>query len=126
MRHFQRLKNVVLNVLVKWFAGYTLKNITGKRRRVVRIGWGRTRGKDSDRQMLFQVLVEWGKIPGISHEKLLGSFFEPRGVGHDIAQRNRFGISRRNLEIDVVVDVAIQVEFPQLDLLHDRSPIEQF
>src|ERR1700733_6443916 len=119
MRDFQRLEKGVLNILVEWFSRYTLKNIAGKRRGIVRVSGCRMGRKDSDGQMRFHVLIEWRKVAGVGHEELLNSLFESRGVGHDVAQCNRFGIGGWNLKIEVVVDVAIQVELSQLDLLHD-------
>ena len=62
MRHFQRLKNVVLNICVERFSGHTLQNIAGKRRSVIGIGWRRTGGKDSDRQMFLKIFIERRKV----------------------------------------------------------------
>ena len=126
MRHFQRLKNVVLNICVERFSGHTLQNIAGKRRSVIGIGWRCTGGKDSDRQMFLKIFIERRKVGSRRNKKFLHRLLETRSVGHDVAQCNRLGIGGRDLEIEIVIDIAIQVELSQLNLLHDPSPVEQF
>src|SRR6516225_12201131 len=46
-------------------------------------------------------------------------------MGHDLPQRNRLWISRWDLEIQVIIYVAIEVELPLFDKLHHRSPGEE-
>jgi hypothetical protein len=46
-------------------------------------------------------------------------------VRHDIPQRDRLSERRGNLEIEIVVDVTIQIQFALFDLLHHRSPSKQ-
>ena len=47
-------------------------------------------------------------------------------MGHDLAQRDRLPLVRRNLEIEVGVDVLVEVELALFDLLHDRGPGDEF
>jgi hypothetical protein len=50
---------------------------------------------------------------------------EARRVRHEVAERDRLAEIWRDLEIEVVVDVAIQIELAQLHLLHHRCPSEE-
>ena len=115
----------MLNVVVERLTRDALKNVSRERSGIVRIGRRRSRGKDPDRQMRLHVFIERRKAGCIGDKKLFLSLLKSRSVGHDVAQRNGLGISLRNFEIEVVVDVAIQVKLAQLDLLHNSGPIEQ-
>jgi len=53
-------------------------------------------------------------------------FFKPSSVGHEVAQSNWLGIPGRNLEIQVLINIVVQVKLALLYLLHHRSPGEQF
>ena len=44
---------------------------------------------------------------------------------HELPHCHRLTLARRNLEIEVSVDVLIEVDLPLLDLLHYRSPSGQ-
>src|SRR5438270_4286725 len=119
MRYFQRLKNMVFNVSVKWLSRHSLKNVTGNSRGVIGISRRREWRIDSDRQMPFHVLIKRRQVFCAGDEELLDRLFKSRRVRHDVPQCNRLGKGGRNLEVEVVIDVAIQVELSQLDLLHD-------
>jgi hypothetical protein len=47
-------------------------------------------------------------------------------VGHGIPQGDGLAEGRRDLEVEVGVDVLVQVELALLDQLHHRGPGEQF
>src|SRR5215469_10588256 len=46
-------------------------------------------------------------------------------MGHDLPQRDRLWISRRDFEIQVIIYIAIEVELALFDKLHHRSPGEE-
>ena len=46
-------------------------------------------------------------------------------MGHQIAHGDRLGIRGGNLEIQIVVDVAVEVDFALFDLLHYGGPGEE-
>jgi hypothetical protein len=47
-------------------------------------------------------------------------------VRHDIAHSNRLAIrAGRNLEIEVLVDVGVEIDLALLHQLHDRGPGEE-
>ena len=60
------------------------------------------------------------------NEQVLQRFFESGRVGKQSPKRDRFRISFWNREVEVIVDVAIEIEFALLDQLHHRGGGEQF
>ena len=46
-------------------------------------------------------------------------------MGHDVAHRDRFSLAPRNLEIEVLIHVGIQIDLALLDELHHCSPREE-
>src|ERR1700733_5714368 len=47
-------------------------------------------------------------------------------MSHQIPQRYRLRIRSGNFYVEIIIDIAIQVQLALLDQLHDRSPREQF
>jgi hypothetical protein len=46
-------------------------------------------------------------------------------VNHQIVHRDRPAARRRNLEIEIAIDIGIKVDFARLDLLHHGRPGKQ-
>src|SRR5262245_5341827 len=61
-------------------------------------------------------------VTGIFDKEILGGFRESRCVRQNVAQRNRLGKRVRNLEVQIIVYVAIKVEPALLHELHHGSP----
>ena len=122
MGHAQRLEDVVLDVVVEWLPGHALHDISGHRRGVVGICWGGAGWKDALRQVMFQVIVDWPKIFRIADEQFLDGFFEARCVGHAVAERNWSWVRGWNLEVEIIIHIAIQIQLALLYLLHYRCP----
>ena len=61
----------------------------------------------------------------IGKDDVLDRFFEPRRMGHELAQRDGLAVVVRNLEIEIRIDVAIQIQLALLDQLHRRRPRDQ-
>src|SRR3982074_2273384 len=52
-------------------------------------------------------------------------FIEAGRVRHELTQGDRGAEALRYLEIEVIIDVAVQIEPADLDLLHERDPGEE-
>jgi hypothetical protein len=65
------------------------------------------------------------EVFGIADEQFLDRLFETRGVGHNVPKRDRLWVRRWNLEVEVVVYIAIEIKLSLLDQLHHGSPGEQ-
>src|SRR5580700_3340447 len=120
------MEDVVVDVVVKRLAGNTLQNVTRQGGRIVRVCRRREGWEDALRQMCLHVVPKRRQMSGIGNKKFLRGFFESGSMGHDVAQSDRLREGGRNLEIEIIVDIAIQIELALLDLLQDRGPIEQF
>ncbi len=73
-----------------------------------------------------KILRDGSKVFFGADEEILDGFFEAGTMGHYVAQSGGFAERGRNLEIDVGVDVAVEVELALLDELHDAGPREEF
>ncbi len=75
--------------------------------------------------MQFQVLFgRLGQL-GVVADDVFQAFFEARAVVHQVAHGDRLVERRGNLEVQVVVDIAVQVDLALLDQLHHGHPGEQ-
>ena len=74
---------------------------------------------------MFQPRLQRWQIFRIGNNQRANRFIEAGGVGHEIAQGDGFAVARRNLEIQIAVDVCVEVELALLDQLHHRRPGEQ-
>ncbi len=124
MRHSQRIEDVVLDVAVELLARDSLDDVAGQRRAVVRVGRHRSRRVDAVRDRARQHLAERVGL-GVVLDQIFGGLRETRRVGHQVAHRDRLAVQRRNLEVEVGVDVGVEVDLARLHLLHDRGPGEQ-
>src|SRR5689334_5889195 len=121
MRHAQRIEDFVRNIVVEQLAGHPLHDITRQRGTVVGVGGLLTRVIYAWRRPALQVLLEREKLLRVSCEKVLECLLESRRVRQQISQRDGLAVSRRDLEVEVTIDIGVEVELPGLDLLHDRS-----
>ena len=80
----------------------------------------RARASIASRQLLVP------RCLGILGYDVLCLLLKTRDVLHEIAHSHRLTVARRNLEIQVLIDVSVEVDLPQLDLLHHGGPGDQF
>src|SRR6185437_2628136 len=80
--------------------------------------------KDARGNVRLEVVRKIG-LRGRFRQQVARGVLEPRRVRHQVAQCDRLAEARRDLEIEVAVDVAVQVELVLLDQLHHRGPGEQ-
>ena len=124
MLHAERLEDALLDIVVERHAGNSRDHVPGKCCRVVRIGGRRAGRIDALGHPAFQQI---GKrcdgLAGIA-DQILELLFEARGMRHDVAQRDRLPVARRNLEIQIAIHIGIEIELPLLDHLHDGRPCE--
>ena len=74
---------------------------------------------------MFQPGLQCWQVFRIGNNQRANRFIEAGRVGHEIAQGDGFAVARRNLEIQIAVDVRVEVELALLDQLHHRRPGEQ-
>ena len=107
--HVERLEEMFVHIIVERLAGNALDRIRGKGRGVVRVGWNCTRRENLLRQMRRQILGHRRQQFLIADKKVLDGFFETRAMGHDVAEGRGFAEGRRNLEVQILVYVHIQI-----------------
>ena len=122
--HVQRLEDVLLDVVVEILPRHPLHDVAGQAAAVVGIGHQLARREDPRRQMGLQVMLEVDRL-AVGGDEVARGVLEARGVRHQVAQRDRLALERRDPEIQVVVDVAVQVQLARLHQLHHRGPGEQ-
>ena len=119
--HAKRLHHVRGCILHERLAGQPFHNIAGKRRRVVGIRRHLAGLKDLGRQMFHQIASQRAHFFFRRHKQLADRFLKPRRMRHDVAHRE----ARRNLEVQILVDVMIQIELALLNHLHHARPDKQ-
>ncbi len=125
VHHVQRHEDMPIEIGLERLARHPLDDVRGERGPPVRIGRRRAGGEDADRDVTLEVLAERQRILGVEIDDALGRLFEPAGVRHQLAHRHRAAVARRDLEVEIAVDVGVEVDLARLDLLHDRGPGEQ-
>ena len=74
---------------------------------------------------MFEKIADRLQIFHIWDEYFFSHFLETRRMGHQIAQGDGLVVGGRNLEIQVVIDVPIEIQFSLFHLLHYRGPGDQ-
>src|SRR6185437_3808041 len=80
---------------------------------------------DERRHVPGEIFPQWEQLARLADEKIGDRVLEPRRMRHDIAQGDGFAEVRRYLEIQVVVDIAIEIELARLHELHHGGPGEE-
>jgi hypothetical protein len=124
VRHLQRAHHVAVEIVVELLARHALDDVGGQGRCVVRIGRRLARVEDALGHVVLQVVAEH-RLGLAVEDELLDHFLEAGRVGHQLPRRHRLAVARRNLEVEIGVDVGVQVDLAGLDLLHHRGPGEQ-
>ena len=115
---------MLLDIGVERLTGYALHDVAGERGAIVGVG---LRGACVEHPLghpSFQQDFEPGAVRILRYDAL-GLLLEACGVLHEVAHGDGFAVARRDLVVEVLVDVGIQVDLALLDLLHDRCPGEQ-
>ncbi len=125
MGHAQRLQDVAPDVGLVRLARDPLDDVAGQGGAVVRIGG---RGAGLVHPLGNPRLHRHSQRPEalrIGADQALDGLFEPGGVSHQPAKRDRAVRPLRNPEVEVGVDVLVEVELALADELHHGRPGEQ-
>ena len=111
--HAECAEYVLLDIVVEWLTRHTRDDVAGQVQPVVRVGRNFPRRIDPIRDAEHVIAQRLRRVVAC-----IGRLLEARRVRQQIAQSDRLAERRRNLEIQVFVDIAIQVELALLDQLH--------
>ena len=125
LRHAERREHVLLDVVVPRHAGHALHDVAGERRGVVGVRRVRARRPHASRNVRGEPTPKRNERRRIVADEVARVFLEPRRVGHDVPQRDRLREGRRDLEVEILIDVGVEIELPLLHELHDGRPREQ-
>ena len=115
-------KDMLGHIVGEWFTCDPLDDVAGQPDAIVRIGRNIAGRKQPTWQRVSQPASEWLRRP-VGRKNILGMLLEPRPMGHEAAKRDRHAaIRRRDVEIQIVVHIAIEIELALLDELHHRDP----
>ena len=123
--HAERTEHVAVDVVVVGFAACALEQVAGERDAVVAVGGYFAGRKDPCGRPGLDESLRRHKLSGPVRDEALDGLLEAGRVRHQVAKRDRLAGARRNTEVEVIVDVAVKLEAPGLDLLHDRCPGEE-
>ena len=112
---------MLVHVVIEALTRHPLHDVAGQRRAVVRIGRGGTGREHALGHPLFEQRLESRRLGILGHDALR-LLFETRDVLHEIAHRDGLALARRNLEVEVLIDVRVEIDLPLLDLLHHGGP----
>ena len=122
--HAQGDEDIVGHVLLERLSRGALNDVARHGGRVIRVGGRHAWRKNSSRRMLAQILAERPHFGSVLDEQFLDGLLETRCVGQNIAQGNGLSESRRNLVVQIIIYVAVEIELALLNKLHHRSPGE--
>src|SRR5262245_11705022 len=109
----------------EWFAGDPLDNVAGQPHTVVRIGGHIARRVQAPWQRASEPGAKWFGFP-VRREEIFSMLLEPCPMGHKAAKSDRHAaVGRRNVEIQIVVHVTIEIELALLDKLLHHDPSEK-
>src|SRR5262245_54532463 len=122
MRHAQRPEDVFGDILLERLPGNALDDIARQCSTIIGICWCLTRRIYARGHILDQILSQRPEI-GSRPARMIGECrLETRGVRHQMTQSDCLRISSRNLKVEVLINVAVEVELALLDQLHHGSP----
>ena len=123
--HGQRVEDVFLDVVIEAHTRYPLDDVAGDGGGVVGVRRKLQGRPDPGGQVSGQPRLHRALVGGIFGEEVAPILLESGRVGQDGLQGDRFGKGRRDLEVEVFVHIAAEIELALLDQLHDRRPGEQ-
>ncbi len=126
MVHPERLEDVVVDVALVRLAGDPLHDVAGQGGAVVRVRGNRTGGKQQRARVLLEISFRCLQAVWIQGDDVLQPLLEAAPVVHQVKEGDRLATRGRDFEVQVVIDIALQVEFALLDQLHDCRPGEEF
>jgi hypothetical protein len=124
MLHVQRRKDVLVEVVIEAFTGQTLHDVSRQGSTIIRVRRRRACCEYPGWNPLFQQGFVTRRFR-VFRDDALGLLLEAGHMLHQIAHGDRLAVARRDLEIEILVDVAVQVYFPLLHQLHDGGPGDQ-
>ena len=115
-----------LDVSFEWFARDTLNDVARKVGAIIGVCRNASRSSHTRRHPALKFFSQRMQLARIIDEQQTSYLIEARAVSHEIVQSDRGALARRDLEIEVGVNVRIEVEFALLDQLHHSRPGKQF
>ena len=126
MRHTERRKDVVGDVLFKPLPADALDDIAPKADAVVGISRNDAGWKQSEWLIADQEVAQRGDLVGrllaVHQNDIANGFFEAPGMRHQIS--NGDGAAKRgaNLEVEILIDIGVEIELALLQKLHCGDP----
>ena len=118
MVHPERFQNVILDVMFEFLAADALDDVSSKRESVIGVRRNFTRREDASGHFVHQICAQRFYVALMRDEKILQYFFESVCVSKQLPERKCLRVRFRNSEIEVIIDVAVQIEFSLFDQLH--------
>src|ERR1019366_9697616 len=112
-------------VTFKGLTGHALDNVASQSSAVVGVGGNFSRGKQRRALVMLEIVFGGDELLGVVRQDRLKALLETGAVRHQIAHGDRLRRTAVYLEVQVVIDVAIEIEFALFDQLHDRGPGEK-
>jgi hypothetical protein len=106
--------------------GRSLDDVARQRHAVIRVGHHRTGFEQPQRQRVFHIALQARRVLGPRQQDVFIDILKTSGVGEQVPQRNWGRERRGDAEVQVVIDVAIQLQLPRFDELHHRGRRERF
>lgn len=124
-RHAERLEDAPLEVLVPRQPRGALDDVAGESQGVVGVGAVHPGRAHADGHVRGEPAADRHQLRGIPGPEVAAVVLESRRVGEEVRKRDRLRVRGRNLEVQVLVHVGVEVEPPRLDQLHDGGGREE-
>src|SRR5262245_22299905 len=119
MIHPERFQNVILDVMLEFLAADSFDDVSGERESVIGIRRNFPGCEDASGHFVHEIRAQGFYVALMRDEKILQYLFESACVSKQLPERNWLRIRFRNCEIEVIIDVAVEIEFSLFDQLHD-------
>src|SRR4029077_3526786 len=117
--HPERFQNMVVDVTLEFFAAHTLDDVSGERKSVIGIRRNLAWRENPTWHFIHQIRPQGFEVAFTRNKQILQCFLKSARVSKQLPQRNRLRISFWDWKIEVIVDVAIEVELALFDQLHN-------
>jgi hypothetical protein len=109
---------MILDVTLEFFAAHALDDVAGQRESVIGIRRNLTWRENATWHFIHEIRAQRFKVALSRNEKIFQCFLKSARVSKQLPKCNRFRISSWDWKIEVIADVAIQVELALFDQLH--------
>ena len=106
------------DVMLEFFAADTLDDVSGESKSIIGIGRNFARRKNARWHLVREIGAQRFHVAFVRHEEIFQRLLESARMREQLPQGYRLWIRFRDWEIEVIIDVAVEIELALLHQLH--------